>query len=224
MAGGGPKYEPAEREAPSPESLLLEVRKEKIERVVALRTRSLTLVLDRLEDAFNMAAVMRTCEGMGVQEVHVIEHPDAPFVPNTKVTQGCDKWLDIHRHRDFPACRAALKARGFELWVSAVREGATSLFELRFDRKIALVLGNERYGVSDEVLAAADGVFWIPMRGFSQSLNISAAASACITRAVAWREEQGMKEGDLSAGERAELTARFQRLSVKQRRRIYKDR
>ena len=223
MAGGGPKYEPAERNPPSPDSLLLDVRKEKIERVVAMRTRSLTVVLDRLEDAFNMAAVMRTCEGMGLQEIHVIENPDAPFIPNTKVTQGCDKWLDIHSYKDFASCREALKSRGYEIWVSAIRDGATSLFELKFDKKIALVLGNERSGVSDEVVAGADGVFWIPMRGFSQSLNISAAASACVTRAIAWREEHGMKEGDLAAEERVALTEHFQRLSVKQRRRIYKE-
>lgn len=224
MAGGGPKYEPQERSPPSPDSLLLDVRKEKIERVVAMRTRTFTLVLDRLEDAFNMAAVMRTCEGMGVQEVHVIENPEAPFIPNTKVTQGCDKWLDIHRYQDFAACRDALKARGFEIWVSAIRDGATSLFDLKFDRKLALVLGNERFGVSEDVLAGADGVFWIPMRGFSQSLNISAAASACVTRAISWRDEHGMKEGDLPAEDRAALTASFQLLSVKQRHRIYKGR
>ena len=62
----------------------------------------------------------------------------------------------------------------------------------------------------------ADGTFWIPMRGFSQSLNISAAASACVTRARLGRP------GDLNDSEISALRERFQRLSVKQHRRLYK--
>lgn len=221
MTGGGPKYEPLMKQDPLPEDFLLPPRKERIEEVLAHRTRTLTVVLDRLEDHFNMAAVLRTCEGMGIQEVHVVKNPDVPWTPNWKVTQGCDKWLDLHRYDDFASCSAALKARGFRVLVSALREGGKSLFDLDFSPKVALVFGNERFGVSDDVLAQADGTFWIPMFGFTQSFNISAAASACISRAVAWRLEKFGKTGDLTEAETAELRDRFFRLSVKQRKRLY---
>ncbi len=220
MGGGGPKYEAA-AEKPLPEDLLLPPRKERIEEVLSQRTRTLTVALHQLEDSFNMAAVLRTCEGMGLQELHVIRNPKYPWSPNAKVTQGCDKWVDVHQHQDWAACRAALKAKGFTILVSAAREGASSLFELRFDRKVALVFGNERVGVSQEVVDGADGVFWIPMRGFTQSLNISAAASACVTRAVAWRLEHLGQSGDLSEAEKDALRDRFYLLSVKQRGRLY---
>ena len=222
MGGGGPKYEAANGK-PLPAELLLPPRKERIDRVVAQRTRTVTVVLDRLEDTFNMAAVLRTCEGMGLQDVHIIRNPDAPFRPNSKVTQGCDKWLDLHLHRDFASCAAVLKKQGYRVLASAIRPGATSLFELAFDQKIAMVLGNERFGVSDEVLAHSDGTFWIPMRGFSQSMNISAAASACVTRAISWRMEHLGSEGDLTPEERTALTEQFSYLSVKQRGRVYRD-
>lgn len=223
MTGGGPRYEPEEGR-PVPADLLLPQRKERIEEVLAGRTRSVTVVLDRLEDAFNMAAVLRTCEGMGLQEVHVIRNPDAPFRPNSRVTQGCDKWLDLHLHQDARGCLERLKARGYRVLASAIRPGATSLFELRFDQKVAMVFGNERTGVSEEVLAHADGAFWVPMRGFSQSMNISAATSACVTRAVAWRQEHLGLAGDLSEPEKAELRTHFAFLSVKQRGRVYRNR
>ena len=189
MSGGGARYERYEREQFEPEQFLLDVRKEKIDRVVSHRTRNFTVVLDRLEDSFNMAAVLRTCESMGVQEVHIIINPEAPFVPNSRVAQGCDKWLDVKLYKRFAECREHLKSRGFSLYASAIQEGATSLYTLRFDGKMALVFGNERRGVSEDVLAGVDGTFWVPMKGFSQSLNISAAASACISRAIAWRDE-----------------------------------
>jgi tRNA (guanosine-2'-O-)-methyltransferase len=220
MGGGGPRYEPA-GEQPLPEDFLLPPRKERVEEVLKNRTRTLTVVLDRLEDHFNMAAVLRTCEGMGIQEVHVVKNPEVPWTPNWRVTQGCDKWLDLFRYDDFASCRAALKARGFRVLVSAMREGGQSLFDLDFSGKTALVFGNERFGVSEEVLAGADGTFWIPMFGFTQSFNISAAACASITRAIAWRLSKWGKTGDLSEEETAALRDQFYRLSVKQRKRLY---
>lgn len=201
--------------------MLLAPRKEKVAQVVALRTRSLTVVLDQLEDSFNMAAVLRTCEGMGIQDVHVIENPEFPFIPHAKVTQGCDKWLDLHLYRDSATCMQQLKAKGFTCWVSAVGAGARSVYELAFDAPVALVFGNERTGVTAETLTAADGLFWIPMRGFTQSFNISVAVAASVTRAISWRMEHGRAAGDLSPVETEALTQRFFRLSVKQRRRIY---
>lgn len=221
MGGGGPKYEAAARAVPSPDSLLLPPRKERIEEVLKYRTRTLTVVLDRLEDSFNMAAVLRTCEAFGLQEVHIIKNPEAAWSPNDKVTQGCDKWLDLHRYENFAACKASLKERGFQLWVSAVTERAQSLFNIDFSGKVALVFGNERFGVSKEVLEGADGIFWIPMRGFTQSLNISASVSASVSRAIAWRGEHGQPQGDLSEGELTSLRDEFYRLSVKQRGRLY---
>jgi tRNA (guanosine-2'-O-)-methyltransferase len=154
--------------------------------------------------------------------VHVVINPEAPFLPNSRVAQGCDKWLDVKLYKSFAECREHLKERGFALYASAIREGSTSLYSLRFDTKIAIIFGNERFGVSEEVLANVDGTFWIPMRGFSQSINISAAASACISRAIAWREEHLGKVGDLTPEEAQALRERFYVLGVKQRKRIFK--
>jgi len=207
---------------PVPEALLLPPRRERVDQVVRQRTRTLAVVLDRLEDPFNMAAVLRTCEALGVQEVHVVEHPEVRFAPNRKVTQGCDKWLDIHRWEDFAAARSGLAERGFEIWVSAARSGARSLWDLDFSGKRALVFGNERTGVSDEALRGADGTFWIPMRGFTRSLNISAAVAMTLGRALAWRAERSAEGGDLTPEEAQALRARFHALSVKQRGRIWR--
>lgn len=219
--GGGPNYEGEARTRPAPDELVLDVRKERIAQVVSERTRSVVVVLDRLEDSFNMAAVLRTCEAMGIQEVHVIENPEVPFHPHAKVTQGCDKWLDIQKYRGFEGCLRALKSRGFSVWVSALGESARSVFSMGFDRPMALVFGNERYGVSPDLIAAADGLFWIPMRGFTRSLNISAAVSATLSRAIGWRQERWGKVGDLSPEQADEMRAKFTALSVKQRKRIY---
>src|SRR5690606_19111012 len=161
----------------TPHDLVLDARKERIAQVISRRTRSLIVVLDQLLDSFNMGAVARTCEGLGLQELHVIEHPNQPYQRHPGVTKGCEKWLDIHRWETFEACRAHLVERGYALWASDRGGGAQPIRELRFDGKLALIFGNERRGVSPEALAAADGRFCIPMRGFVQSFNISVAVS-----------------------------------------------
>ncbi|MFN0063281.1 MAG: TrmH family RNA methyltransferase [Myxococcaceae bacterium] len=214
---------PSERRPPpEAETLLLEPRKARVEAVIRQRTRALTVVLDRLGDSFNMAAVLRTCDAFGIQDLHVVDHPHVPFVPHEGVSQGCDKWLDIARYKTTEDCVAALHAGGYRVLASALGEDSTPLWDLRFDDKVALVFGNERTGVAPDFLAKADAKFWIPMAGFSESFNVSVATAISVSRAVALRRERlGSVEGDLSEPERAALRERFFKLSVKQRRKIY---
>lgn len=204
-------------------ALVQDPRKQRIEEVLRHRTRKLVVVLDQLLDTFNMAAVARTCEGLGLQELHIIEHPEAPYQPHPNVTKGCEKWLDLMIWPHFEACREHLASRGFTIWASDLGEGAVPLREVRFEGSVALVFGNERRGVSPEGLAGANGRFWIPMRGMVQSFNISVAVSATLSRAIFWREEQLGVTGDLTAEEAEVLRDRFMHLSVKQHRRIYGD-
>ena len=205
----------------APSELVLDARKQRIDEVVRHRTRKLVVVLDQLIDTFNMAAVARTCEGLGLQELHIIEHPEAPYRPHPMVTKGSEKWLDLMIWPDFESCRVHLKARGFTLWASDLGEGARPLREVTFEGSVALIFGNERRGVSPEALAGSDGRFWIPMRGMVQSFNISVAVSATLSRAIFWREEHLGVTGDLTEQEAEALTERFLHLSVKQRGRIY---
>jgi tRNA (guanosine-2'-O-)-methyltransferase len=219
---GGTRAPGGTRRSPDAESLLLPPRREKVDAVVGRRLRGVTVVLDQLEDSFNMAAVLRTCEAFGLQDVHVVENPEVPFAPNDKVTQGCDKWLDLHRYRRFRECAIALKQAGNSICVSAVRDDARSLFELEFDQPLALVFGNERTGVTPDALAASDSAFWIPMRGFTRSLNVSAAVAATLSQAIGRRLARVGDSGDLPESEARALRERFYALSVKQRKRLFR--
>jgi tRNA (guanosine-2'-O-)-methyltransferase len=87
---------------------------------------------------------------------------------------------------------------------------------------VALVLGNEHRGVSDEAVSLADACYAIPMRGFVQSLNVSVAAAISLAQAVERREAERGRHGDLPEAEAAALRERFYVLAVKQRARIAK--
>lgn len=205
------------------QDMLLDERRRRIEEVVAQRTRSLAVVLEDLEDPHNIAAVLRSCEAFGVQEVHAITRNYA-FHPNPKITQGAEKWLDLSLYRDPERCLSLLKQRGYLLAATHLSDDAVSLFDLPIDRPIAIVLGTEKTGVSPAMLSRCDLRFKIPMLGFSQSFNISVATAICLSHLVFKRLEKLGKSGDLPEVEQQAMRERFFGLAIKQRHRIFQPR
>jgi tRNA (guanosine-2'-O-)-methyltransferase len=197
-------------------------RQARIDEVVAHRTRSLTLVMEAFGDPQNVNAVLRTAEAFGVQEVHVVEGPMKAYDRNKKISQNADKWLDLTRWKATEPCLAHLKARGFRIYATHLGEGSQDLSALSFAEPVALVFGNEHRGVSPAARALADQRFAIPMRGFTRSFNVSVAAAMTLFRAVAQREAERGRHGDLEGEELEALRQRFYTKSVKQRARIAK--
>ncbi len=191
---------------------LTERRQARIEEVLSRRTRDLILVLEGVHDPHNVAACLRTAEGLGLQEVHIIAPGD--YRPHKKVSQGADKWLDIHRHQTPEAAAAALRGRGYRLFAAALTPGACSIDDLDFTKKTAVVLGNEHEGISGELLALCDGAFVIPMRGFTQSFNISVAAAITVYHATCARAAALGTAGDLALEDKDTLRTRWVELSV----------
>ena len=201
---------------------LLPERRARIDEVVANRTRTLTLVMEAFADVQNVNAVMRTAEAFGIQELHVIEGPMKAFDRNKKISQNADKWLEVVRWKTTEECLAHLKSRGFLVYATHLGEGSRGLTELSFARPVALVFGNEHRGVSPAARAAADLCYAIPMRGFTQSFNVSVATAVSLFQAVERRTVERGRHGDLEPAEAEALRARFYTKSVKQRARIAK--
>jgi tRNA (guanosine-2'-O-)-methyltransferase len=198
---------------------LLPERRARIDRVIAERTRTLILVMEALADVQNVNAVLRTAEAFGVQEVHVIEGPMKAFDRNKKISKNADKWLDVVRWKSSAECLRSLKERGFAVYATHLGEGTRDLSSLSFAGPVALVFGNEHRGVSDEALALADLHYAIPMRGFSQSFNVSVAVAVSLFRAVDRRLEERAPRRPRRGRERGPA-GRFYARSVKQRTRI----
>jgi tRNA (guanosine-2'-O-)-methyltransferase len=195
--------------------MLTERRRARIAAVVAGRTRAVVPVLEDLADPHNASAVMRSADAFGVQEIHVIE-PGRRFAAARGVARGTHRWLDIVRHPDAGACVAALRSRGYAIYVAAM-DGEATPEDLRAHQRVAVVLGNEHRGASPEMRALVDGTYQIPMAGFVESLNVSVAAA--ITLYVTTRG----RHGDLSPDEQAVLEARFLMSSVRDAERVVVD-
>ncbi len=194
-------------------AMVTDERKTKIERVVAGRLKGLACVCENFEKPHNAAAILRTCEALGILNVYIIEE-DVPFEPAKGVTQGAEKWLLLHRFRRAERAIAALKDAGYTIYAAVPGEGSLSLEELPVDRPLALAFGAEATGLSEKLLSACQGSFRIPMWGFSQSLNVSVAAAIALYTCARARRARLGRAGDLEPGELAQLRARYLELSL----------
>jgi tRNA (guanosine-2'-O-)-methyltransferase len=201
-------------------SLLTPERKARIQSVVDARLQSVTVVLDRLLDPHNTAAILRTAEGLGLASAHVIRHQVGDEVAHRRVTQDAHKWLDIETHPSGALAVEALGSSGFEVWAGHLEPGARLYTELPGDRPVALLFGNEHEGPSPETLRACTGTFRIPMAGFTQSFNVSVAAAIALAQVVAARRLHLGKAGDLPLEARVHLRDRFTLLAARLARRM----
>jgi tRNA (guanosine-2'-O-)-methyltransferase len=186
--------------------LLTDERLARLYACVGRRTRSVVPVLESIDDPHNVAAILRSADAFGVQEVHLVESAQ-PFLAARNVTQGAERWLDVVRHDDAERCVASLRSRAFQVYV-ATMDGQLTPADLRHGQRVAVVFGNEQKGVSPALEALCDGRYTIPMAGFSQSLNVSVAAA--ITLFSATRGGAPALDDD----DRTQLLARFMMLSV----------
>jgi tRNA (guanosine-2'-O-)-methyltransferase len=190
--------------------------------VIAARLGSVTLVLDRLLDPHNVAAVVRTAEGLGLSTVHLVPHAEGDEISHRRVTQDADKWIDVVRHESGAAAARALAAQGFAVWAGHLDAAAVPLEALPAEWPLALLFGNEHEGPSAGTLAACAGTFRIPMAGFTQSFNVSVAAALALHQATRARRAYLGRAGDLPAEARDRLRSRFLHLACKLVRRFPK--
>jgi tRNA (guanosine-2'-O-)-methyltransferase len=189
------------------EPLVTGERRARMLEVLGRRVGSVAVVLDRPYDPHNGAAVLRSCEAFGVQRLHVVERRGTPFAVARSVARGAEKWMDVVCHAaPTSVCRWA-EASGIRL-VGTHPDGALEPEDLASIPRFALVLGNEREGISPELAEACTERVRVPMRGFVESLNVSVSAAILICAATRGRP------GDLDSGARRRLYARGLYLSV----------
>ncbi len=146
----------------------------RIETVAKNRTHQFIPILSDIYDRGNISAVLRSAEGLGFGEIHLIQRGDRFRVAN-RVTRGADEWLDIFTWND-PSVVSNLKSRGYKVFSTGF-ENARPIQEVDFTTPTAFVFGNEKEGVKPDIAELCDGCVYIPMSGFSQSFNISVAAA-----------------------------------------------
>jgi tRNA (guanosine-2'-O-)-methyltransferase len=156
-------------------------RKVLFERILASRTRYLTVVLEDIYQPQNASAVLRSCDCFGIQDVHIIENKNR-FQVNPNVTLGSTKWLNLHHYREKEENTLeaihTLRQQGYRIVATSPHANDTNLEDFDLQKgKTALIFGTELTGISDRVENNADEFLKIPMFGFTESFNISVSAA-----------------------------------------------
>jgi tRNA (guanosine-2'-O-)-methyltransferase len=193
-------------------------RWQNMEKNIRYRTRYITVVLEDIFQSHNASAVLRTCECLGIQDVHIIENKNQ-YQINPDVVMGSDKWLTLTKYNsDVSNTRSAinnLREKGYRIIATSLSKKATPLDKFDpADNRSAIFFGTELTGLTDEVLGQADQHIKIPIYGFTESYNISVSA-AIILYDLLGRLRKSEIQWQLSHSEREEVLLQWLKNSIK---------
>lgn len=141
-----------------------------------LKKNPIYIILDNVLDTYNVGAIFRLADAVAAEKVYLCGQTETP--PNPKIKKASIntwRWVDWEY---MPSANDAIK-QCYNLTMKqckiiAIEQNKKSIPISRFKPEfpVALVVGNETYGVSEEVLKAADAIVELPMYGINKSLNV----------------------------------------------------
>lgn len=174
-------------------ALLSPVSYQKLEHLVPLfyeegRT-PLILVLDGITDTRNFGAIGRTADCAGTDAIVIPERNSVTVTPDAmKTSAGGLLYVPVCREKTILEAVKFLKANGYRI-VGATEKGAQAYTKADYTVPVAIVMGNEETGISDEVIRQCDDLAAIPICGKIGSLNVSVAAGVMLYEAVRQRRD-----------------------------------
>ena len=166
-------------------------RFEKLVNTLDRRQPDLTLLTEQIHKPRNIAALVRTSDAVGIHELHMV-WPWDKHRPYSGTAMGSDRWVDIVRHESMSDGISTLRSRGYKIYAAHLSSSSIDYREVDFTRPCALLMGNEKRGVSEDTLAQVDEHSTIPMEGMVESFNVSVAAAIILSEAHRQRQEAGL--------------------------------
>ncbi len=147
------------------------------------------LILDRITDVRNFGAIVRTAECAGVDAIIIGEKGSAPITSDAmKTSAGALNYLPIVREKDLGKTVKFLHESGIKV-IACTEKAKDDLYQLDIKGPVAIIVGSEEDGVSDQLLRMADDLGKIPMKGKIGSLNVSVAAGVAIYEVIRRRQQ-----------------------------------
>jgi len=142
---------------------------------------NLVVLLDDVYDTYNVGGIYRVADSAGVGKVY---HCGAtPSGPNPKISRaavGLDQYLPHESVKNTVLLIKQLQKQGFTIIALEQSPSAKLFNKINYSGKIALLVGNESFGLSQEVLKLAEVTIELPMYGINKSLNVVVAAGIAL--------------------------------------------
>ena len=144
-----------------------------LEAAKAVKKNPITIILDNVLDTYNVGSIFRLADAVAAEKVILCGATLTP--PNSRIkkasinTTGWVNWEYAENTLD-----AVKKLKSDGVKIVAVEQDARSkpFYQVNYEFPLAIVVGNETYGISKDVLDAADLIVEMPMWGINKSLNV----------------------------------------------------
>ena len=140
------------------------------------RPRELIVACAPLRSNVNLSHIVRTAGCVGVERLICCGHAK---IIDKIARDGADA-VQIELHRTLPPVLRTLKQAGYRLIGLEQTSGSKNLHTYRFERRTAIVIGNERLGLTDEELRLVDDVVEIPVYGLPYAYNVATATAMAL--------------------------------------------
>jgi len=168
-------------------------RNARLDAVLAKRQPDLTIFSENLYKPRNFSAMVRSCDAVGINEIHVYQDEQG-LRTHWNTSQGAEKWMRVRTHHSPQDACQHLKSNGFQLIAAHLGDTTVDYRQIDYTCPVAIVLGTELFGVSDTTLSYVDRQISVPMMGVTQSLNVSVACAVVLYEAQRQRQLAGMYE------------------------------
>ncbi len=140
---------------------------------------NLEVVLDNIRSTFNVGAIFRSSDGVGIKKIHLCGITPPPTNPKVhKTSLGSEFTVNYESHPNAVSLIKSLKNKGYIIWALEKTSMSQSFFDFQITESshpTTLVVGNEITGVDPDVLNECDSHLHIPMVGLKNSLNVAIA-------------------------------------------------
>ena len=139
------------------------------------------LVLDDVQNPFNVGAIVRTAAALGVDHVWLVgATPPLTHPKVQKTALGTQRYLSTSTAADVEEAARAARDEGYEVVGIELAEGATPLHELTDIGDVAIVVGHEDRGLSKAALTTCTRIAYVPQIGKIASLNVATATAIAL--------------------------------------------
>jgi len=166
-------------------------RYQRLKQTLDHRQLDLTVVMENVHKPHNFAAIVRSCEAVGVAQAHAMVR-DGRMSKHIHTSAGSSKWVNVDSYNDIDEPFNKLRTQGYQLLTAHLDDSAVDFREVDYTKPTAIVMGSELHGISDHAAKMADQSIVIPMMGLTESLNVSVATALILFEAQRQRQAAGM--------------------------------
>jgi 23S rRNA (guanosine2251-2'-O)-methyltransferase len=163
----------------------LRTQKPNIELKKAIKKSPIYIVLDNVLDTYNVGAIFRLADAIAAQKIFLCGETETP--PNPKIKKASIntwQWVDWEYVSSTFQAVSDLKSQVNGLSIISVEQhdGSKTLSRFKPEFPLVLIVGNETYGISKEVLSLSDHIIELPMMGINKSLNVMVSCGIVLYR------------------------------------------